>query len=543
MLIESRYTKSFISNSLTDKKYNELYEFAILINKRKNLISNEINSNLLFYLDFSFFEFLKLMREKYKGSISSNFDKQLYEDVFKAYQNKLKSATQNIKFENIKFIGSEFYKRDVKNKKRGDFKKYKIKKESTKLSICLTYLSRYGHEGTIDYINNQIKNGGLSNDKILFYKNILRLCEKFGFDRLLSLAISKRNRILNKYKKPIEFKSLTFRGRCRLLDIISYNKNFNSKINSFISLSWLNKGEKLHIPVNFNKEYHGNIKDYHKNNSDYEYIVVFADNGKVKINFCKDGLRYIPEDKKEFVGIDVNVKNNLFSLSNGETFDYNRKLLNDLTSELLKIDKLKKNKEYVVGKKKQKKLNSIRNKIQKSNESLCVDVCKHLNKEKFDHVVFENLNNSFGKSYIKDENDLNFNRIVSALCISSLKDKFERIARKYDIAFSTVHPEYTSKTCSVCGCIEDENRLTQEHFKCVDCGYENNADINAAINIKQRVSVAVLRDKLLKQTKIGNGSFEPKILKREMVKELLLSFRQNPETGREVSPMNRFENF
>jgi putative transposase len=239
-------------------------------------------------------------------------------------------------------------------------------------------------------------------------------------------------------------------------------------------------------------------------------------------------LRYIPEDKKQFVGIDVNIKNNLFSLSNGETFDYNRKLLNDLTSELLKIDNLKKSKEYVVGKKKQKKLNSLRNKIQKSNESLCVDVCKHLNKEKLDHVVFENLDNSFGKSYVKDVNDLNFNRIVSALRISSLKDKFERIARKYDIAFSAVHPEYTSKTCSVCGCIEDENRLTQEQFKCVDCGYENNADTNAAINIKQRVSVAVLRDKLLKQTKIGNGSFEPKNLKREKVKELLLSFRQNP---------------
>jgi hypothetical protein len=111
---------------------------------------------------------------------------------------------------------------------------------------------------------------------------------------------------------------------------------------------------------------------------------------------------------------------------------------------------------------------------------------------------------------------------------------FERISRKYDIAFSTVHPEYTSKTCSICGCIDDENRLSQEEFKCVDCGYENNADLNAATNIKQRVSVTVLRDKLLKQTKIGNNTFEPKALKKEKVKELLLSFRQNPDMGREV---------
>ena len=48
--------------------------------------------------------------------------------------------------------------------------------------------------------------------------------------------------------------------------------------------------------------------------------------------------------------------------------------------------------------------------------------------------------------------------------------------------------------------------------------------MNAAINIKNRVVVTVLRDSLLKQ--FDNGAFEPKKLKREKVKDVLLSFRR-----------------
>lgn len=35
----------------------------------------------------------------------------------------------------------------------------------------------------------------------------------------------------------------------------------------------------------------------------------------------------------------------------------------------------------------------------------------------------------------------------------------------------------------------------------------------------------MLRNELLKNSKLGNGTFEPKNLKKEKVKEVLLSFR------------------
>ena len=134
------------------------------------------------------------------------------------------------------------------------------------------------------------------------------------------------------------------------------------------------------------------------------------------------------------------------------------------------------------------------------------------------------------------ENDLNYNRRIKLLKISSLKDEFEHIARKYGISVSLVHSCYTSQQCPKCGCIDSENRKSQEEFECVECGYKQNADFNASENIKQRVVSTVLRNELLKKSKLGNWTFEPKKLKREKVKEVLLSFRYNLEKDKETNP-------
>ena len=46
-----------------------------------------------------------------------------------------------------------------------------------------------------------------------------------------------------------------------------------------------------------------------------------------------------------------------------------------------------------------------------------------------------------------------------------------------------VEPMHTSQTCPQCGTIDQANRRTQSRFECVYCGHEDNADINAALNI------------------------------------------------------------
>ena len=44
----------------------------------------------------------------------------------------------------------------------------------------------------------------------------------------------------------------------------------------------------------------------------------------------------------------------------------------------------------------------------------------------------------------------------------------------------------TSRTCPCCGHVAKENRLSQAKFACVDCGYEENADVVGAMNVLAR---------------------------------------------------------
>ncbi len=49
-----------------------------------------------------------------------------------------------------------------------------------------------------------------------------------------------------------------------------------------------------------------------------------------------------------------------------------------------------------------------------------------------------------------------------------------------------VPAHYTSQTCPCCGHVAKANRQTQARFECVDCGYENHADVVGAMNILAR---------------------------------------------------------
>jgi len=44
----------------------------------------------------------------------------------------------------------------------------------------------------------------------------------------------------------------------------------------------------------------------------------------------------------------------------------------------------------------------------------------------------------------------------------------------------------TSRTCPECSHTAEENRKSQSVFRCVKCGYAANADVNAAVNIKEK---------------------------------------------------------
>ena len=120
MLVKSKYTKVFKSNDLTRQKYDELYDFAVLIRNHKNEVSKYVNDNLPNYLDCTKFQFQKEMRERFKDVIPSSFDAQVYTQVFTCYQSKFKAIQDKLTFYVVTVKGVEFYKRDTKKNKKGN---------------------------------------------------------------------------------------------------------------------------------------------------------------------------------------------------------------------------------------------------------------------------------------------------------------------------------------------------------------------------------------------------------------------------------------
>lgn len=81
-----------------------------------------------------------------------------------------------------------------------------------------------------------------------------------------------------------------------------------------------------------------------------------------------------------------------------------------------------------------------------------------------------------------------------------LQQFIEYKAKEKCIEVRYIDPKYTSQRCSNCGHIAGGNRMKQADFHCVICGYNTNADFNAARNIalpdiEERISNEFKRQK------------------------------------------------
>ena len=87
-----------------------------------------------------------------------------------------------------------------------------------------------------------------------------------------------------------------------------------------------------------------------------------------------------------------------------------------------------------------------------------------------------------------------FNRIVSSMPYNKLTKYIEYKANWLGIAVVKIREDGTSKTCSKCNYEDKSNRRTQGLFKCKNCNYQANADLNAVKNIEKRSLGYMLKD-------------------------------------------------
>ena len=91
---------------------------------------------------------------------------------------------------------------------------------------------------------------------------------------------------------------------------------------------------------------------------------------------------------------------------------------------------------------------------------------------------------------IRDRSETVFSREMRWLMGNWAFDQLRQFlgykAEAAGIPLVSVDPRNTSRTCSKCGHCEKANRKSQAKFLCLFCGFEANADSNAAVNIGVR---------------------------------------------------------
>jgi transposase len=74
-------------------------------------------------------------------------------------------------------------------------------------------------------------------------------------------------------------------------------------------------------------------------------------------------------------------------------------------------------------------------------------------------------------------------RLNRGILASGWSALVRRLEQKAAGRVEKINPAHTSQTCAVCGRCAPENRKSQAVFRCVACGHQAHADVNAAINI------------------------------------------------------------
>ncbi len=77
------------------------------------------------------------------------------------------------------------------------------------------------------------------------------------------------------------------------------------------------------------------------------------------------------------------------------------------------------------------------------------------------------------------------NRVIADAAWGELKLKTKAVAAKLGLIVAEVNPRFSSQQCSCCGHIDKANR-DKERFLCTECGYVEDADIQASLNLLNR---------------------------------------------------------
>ena len=531
--------------------YNEFYNYAVKMREFKNELSKIFYKHFYDILKKDFtqidVEFLSL-KQHYKDLImnSKNFQ-DAYRDIKGTYQsiisNNFKwSSKQEIlsyltKFYSIdlkKFLFDKLFTEGLEPYQLKAFKLLIFDEKKVEKIVTMRRQRMFGKCKCIEFKSLTFTNSGSINS----YQNLIT---KYSPEILA----------LNKYKRQTR----TQRGlKGKDLKVLKTNALIKVNLGS----------ERYDLPIRLSDKYHtnellktiaqsytgGNTKPMHQftniiqiDEFKKEIIIKFM----VKVKKLPQ-----PDSMNKILGVDTNVKSNFFYCSNGKIFKVRKKLIECIVNTDKKLKKARNNKfkkeeleikndNNLNRKEKANKLNelqkkrvfnkkerytALRNKRRKKalQDYMTSQLCKYAKSKGYDQIVIEDLQFVFSKCYIVNKTfEVNYNDLFNILHLRKLKQTIPRIANrpKYFLSVSITPASYTSQTCNICGYIDRNNRPNQHTFKCKNCGHTDNADFNAAKNIRDRIVNPILRTLLHDKQKGKQYTFEPKRIKYKRIKSML----------------------
>jgi len=520
---------SYYCKDLNTKKYKMLLDKAVALRNFRNEISTTVCSSIESfnrYANLSEYAWANYFRKTIHGCNSEDI-KHAILTTHTSYDNKINAYKKQISIKIQDTPEFSYYKKNTKSHKKGDINSIHLTMKYTNFTKAISYLCKYWNPQLIEFLRTNKSDKEQINE---FRKTVLFYYDKYP-ERITNLVNSIRERVVQRLiAHPINYVSLSYTS-CNELHgpLLKRNNNKRSTFGGIITFGAQKTDTgKLFIPVKHNKKYHGPIEDYQtkitsKNQQVTSYTVCFEKKNTIRIVLSKHVDEEILPDTEKYLGVDVNVKNNLFATSLGTKIDFDRDLFDDYIKWIKTCDEKIKRKKAV-------NLNTSFSIRDYKNQQKCItrikDMLKRKSRELVDlailagknHIVMEDLG-SFAKSFSRSDEFMGFkySRLIKLLNLADLKNIVSSIANKKGINVSFVQSCFTSIACD-CGNISKDNRKTQEIFSCAECNFTMDADVHSACLIENRMADDVLKAKLL--NKVGSH-YIPKPMDRDKVKSIL----------------------
>ena len=489
---------SGFANSEKIKRFRWLDSFA---KDLKNRISKYIHKNLQALLDDKK-KFITNYSKFNNANLYAWEVQTIFHDVCDFYENRIYQLRSGLDTSIHNGYKIKYYKINITSKegypiKKGSIKDFSIRKKYTELSKIVKLLTFLDMDNLQKYKDQKI------------YSAIETYQKHRHWDRILKLSKQINSRLFSSVN-VIEFSTGTYRINLKGNEFIFDESNKHFK-------HWF-KYDDIFYPLLINKDYHKDLSVIKKDKNKQVSVKVVGD--RVDFIFTND---YKPKFKDfvKCVGIDLNIKHNFCTTSDRDKIDFDRKYLMEFILAIKEIDKIGYRN---INETQKNKLQKLIAKNEYYFKKLISETLDFLESKGYTDIMMEDLDTKDFRSCIASSAEFKekYTRLIRLLRLGNIKKWMLEQAEKRGIRVHTTPAPYTSQECPECHFIDQNNRKTQEHFECVGCGFKDEADFVSPINIKNRFSSNVLREKLHQIDDYGRLS--PKKIHREKLKEFLSSF-------------------